>query len=146
MKRLTSIENDKVQLEVVECDCGYHLGLDATYLEQVEDLVVACPNCKAEIDTSEVFPADEPTFNTKTELTFKAKMELDVMFVMDHDGSNPRIVVNAQEIPIVERVADMDDPKDWCEAEDDYVIRQGDTFITLTCGAIRKAKKLATTH
>ena len=30
MKRLDSVENDVVSLEVVECDCGYHMGIDAT--------------------------------------------------------------------------------------------------------------------
>lgn len=39
MKRLKSVENDQVQLEVMECDCGFHLGIDATYLVQVGDCV-----------------------------------------------------------------------------------------------------------
>jgi len=51
MKRLTSIENDQVQLEVIECNCGYHMGIDATYLIQVGDFVVACPSCCELIDT-----------------------------------------------------------------------------------------------
>jgi len=34
MKRLTSIENGEVSLEVMECDCGFHLGIDATFLDQ----------------------------------------------------------------------------------------------------------------
>ena len=51
MKQLEGITTDKVELEVVECDCGFHLGLDATYLEQVGDFVITCPSCKTEIDT-----------------------------------------------------------------------------------------------
>ena len=58
MKRLQSVENEHVQLEVIECDCGFHLGLDATYLDQVGDLVMKCPVCRAEIVTSKVFPED----------------------------------------------------------------------------------------
>ena len=56
MKRLPSIETDKVQLEVVECDCGFHLGLDATFLDQVEDFKIKCPSCKTVIDTKKVLP------------------------------------------------------------------------------------------
>lgn len=57
MKRLNSVRNSECELEVVECDCGFHLGIDATYLDQVEDCVVNCPACDSTIDTSEVFPA-----------------------------------------------------------------------------------------
>jgi hypothetical protein len=56
MKRLDSVENDQVELEVVECDCGFHLGVDATYLIQVGDFKLACPSCGAIIDTQIVFP------------------------------------------------------------------------------------------
>ncbi len=56
MKRLASVENDEVQLEVIECDCGYHMGIDATYLDQVGDLNIQCPACKRIINTKEVCP------------------------------------------------------------------------------------------
>jgi len=56
MKRLESLENDKVQLEVVECDCGYHMGIDFTYIDQVGDFKTKCPSCGKEIDTSKVCP------------------------------------------------------------------------------------------
>lgn len=51
MKRLESVENEQVQLEVIECDCGYHMGIDATYLDQVGDFRIRCPACCALIDT-----------------------------------------------------------------------------------------------
>jgi len=54
MKRLDSVENDQVQLEVIECDCGYHMGIDATYLDQISDFITRCPSCQAEIDTSKI--------------------------------------------------------------------------------------------
>jgi len=54
MKILNSIENEKVSLEVIECDCGYHMGIDSTYLDQVGDFVTTCPSCKAIIDTKEL--------------------------------------------------------------------------------------------
>ena len=57
MKRLKSIENDQVQLEVVECDCGYHIGIDATFLDQMGDFNTLCPNCGRMIDTAEACPA-----------------------------------------------------------------------------------------
>ena len=54
MKRLDSIENGQVQLEIVECDCGFHLGLDYTYIDQVEDIHIKCPSCGKLIKTEEV--------------------------------------------------------------------------------------------
>ena len=57
MKRLKSLENDQVQLEVVECDCGYHMGIDATYLDQIGDFTTKCPNCLVKISTKELLPA-----------------------------------------------------------------------------------------
>ena len=59
MKRLESINNGQVEMEVVECDCGFHMGLDSTYMEQVEDFVIACPSCKMAIDTARIFPEEE---------------------------------------------------------------------------------------
>ena len=56
MKRLKSVENDQVQLEVVECDCGYHLTFDATYLDQVGDVSIECPSCERMINSEEVCP------------------------------------------------------------------------------------------
>ena len=58
MKRLDSIENGRVSLEVVECDCGYHMGIDATYIDQVEDFKTKCPACGAVIDTAVICPED----------------------------------------------------------------------------------------
>ncbi len=46
----------EVELEIGECECGYHFGVDATYLDQVGDFVFDCPSCKAKIDTAQAFP------------------------------------------------------------------------------------------
>jgi hypothetical protein len=54
MKRLNSVETEQYQLEVVECDCGYHMGIDATYLDQVGDVLIECPSCGMSFDTSVV--------------------------------------------------------------------------------------------
>jgi hypothetical protein len=56
MKRLDSIENETVQFEVVECDCGMHFGLDATFMDQVGDFKLICPACGLEIDTAKICP------------------------------------------------------------------------------------------
>jgi hypothetical protein len=56
MKRLDSIETDQVQLEVIECDCGFHVGLDFSYLDQVGEIYFKCPNCDTVIDTAEICP------------------------------------------------------------------------------------------
>jgi len=56
MKRLNSVENEKVSLEVIECDCGFHIGLDASYLDQVADFQIECPACGSIIDTAIICP------------------------------------------------------------------------------------------
>jgi len=58
MRRLKPVETDEVQLEVVECDCGYHLGLDFTFFDQVKDHWMVCPSCGKLIDSAVVFPDD----------------------------------------------------------------------------------------
>jgi hypothetical protein len=59
MKRLDSVETEKIQLEVIECDCGFHIGLDATYLIQVGDFIIECPVCGTQIYTKEVCPENK---------------------------------------------------------------------------------------
>lgn len=59
MERLQSAVTEKYELEVIECDCGFHIGLDATYLLQVDDIQIACPSCKTIIDTAIVCPEEE---------------------------------------------------------------------------------------
>jgi len=57
MIRLTKDEIEAwTELEVLECECGYHMGVDSTYLEQVGDFVTDCPSCGITIDTAVIFP------------------------------------------------------------------------------------------
>ena len=56
MRRLKSVENDQVQLEVIECDCGYHMGIDATFLDQIGDVFLICPACNKIFRTDEICP------------------------------------------------------------------------------------------
>jgi hypothetical protein len=51
MKDIGLLESETVSIEVVECDCGYHMGFDATYLDQVGDITTWCPNCRRKIRT-----------------------------------------------------------------------------------------------
>ena len=46
MRAIESIETEKCSLEVIECDCGFHLGIDATYLDQVDGVDIECPSCR----------------------------------------------------------------------------------------------------
>lgn len=48
---LPDIETDTIQLEIYECVCGFHIGIDATYTEQVGQASVICPSCGLRIDT-----------------------------------------------------------------------------------------------
>ena len=43
-------QKDKYELVVLECrKCGFHIGLDASYLEQVRAISLDCPSCKTTI-------------------------------------------------------------------------------------------------
>jgi len=55
MEHLGSIETDRTQLEVGECDCGFHFAFDATFMEQIGDFIFECPACGKEINTAEIF-------------------------------------------------------------------------------------------
>jgi len=52
-KELKPIETDEYSLCVYQCKCGFHIGLDATYLEQVGDIITICPSCKNSIQIIE---------------------------------------------------------------------------------------------
>lgn len=54
-KHICDVENEKCVLEVWECGCGFHLGLDASYLDQIGDLEVPCPNCGNMVKTERGF-------------------------------------------------------------------------------------------
>lgn len=49
MEWIMEIENDLCVLSVYECDCGFHIGLDATFIDQVGDILITCPSCKKHI-------------------------------------------------------------------------------------------------
>jgi hypothetical protein len=51
-KYIESVSTSTVELEVLECGCGFHIGIDGTYLDQVGDIKLECPVCQATIDTS----------------------------------------------------------------------------------------------
>ena len=44
-KQWKEVELSKCELMVIECDCGYHTGVDLTYLEQVGNIETLCPSC-----------------------------------------------------------------------------------------------------
>jgi hypothetical protein len=54
MKMLKPVETDQYSLEVIECNCGYHMGLDSTFLEQVGEIITICPSCGIQIETARV--------------------------------------------------------------------------------------------
>jgi len=45
MRTVGEVDVGKHSLEVVECDCGFHLGIDTTYLDQVDGVDIKCPSC-----------------------------------------------------------------------------------------------------
>jgi hypothetical protein len=54
MKRLKSVSTEQYELEVFECDCGFHLGLDFTYMDQIDDFTINCPCCNRVFDTKKL--------------------------------------------------------------------------------------------
>lgn len=52
-KLIETVETDKCSLSVYECDCGFHLGIDTSYLEQMDEVKTLCPSCGAEIVTKD---------------------------------------------------------------------------------------------
>ena len=43
---LANAAGEKFEVEVVECNkCGFHLGIDASYLELVKSVGMNCPSC-----------------------------------------------------------------------------------------------------
>jgi hypothetical protein len=44
--KLREVDPSKVELELYECQCGFHFGVDATYLDQVGDIELKCPSCE----------------------------------------------------------------------------------------------------
>ncbi len=54
MQRLDDVETEKFSLEVYECDCGFHIGLDTSYLDQVGEIIINCPSCNVEINTKKI--------------------------------------------------------------------------------------------
>ncbi len=45
MEWIDTINIDGVKLEVYKCSCGYHMGVDTIYLDQVGSTNVECPAC-----------------------------------------------------------------------------------------------------
>lgn len=69
VKRLDPIENDQVHLVVVECNCGYHVAWDASWLEARSDCArwpvsQLCPACGANVSYHE---NDDVTIQTREE-------------------------------------------------------------------------------
>ena len=54
MKELKSVETEEYVLCVFECDCSFHIGLDYSYLDQVDDIKIECPVCKKCINTKNI--------------------------------------------------------------------------------------------
>jgi len=70
LKRLSLEELWKVELEVFECLCGFHIGLDATYLDLVGNVEIRCPACESTIRTDGFNEKDEK-LNGKKEKTYE---------------------------------------------------------------------------
>ncbi len=37
---------------VYQCECGFHIGFDLTYLDQVGNIKIPCPACARLMDTT----------------------------------------------------------------------------------------------
>lgn len=52
--KIKNINPLNCELITIECECGYHMGIDFTYIEQVTDFETVCPSCKNIIDTTDI--------------------------------------------------------------------------------------------
>jgi hypothetical protein len=43
--RNCKVVTEGYEIEVVECVCGFHMGIDATYLDKVDGVSTPCPSC-----------------------------------------------------------------------------------------------------
>jgi len=45
---------EKTEMCIIECDCGFHIGLDSTFMLQERDFTLPCPACGKLIDTRDI--------------------------------------------------------------------------------------------
>jgi hypothetical protein len=57
--RVGRFATDRFRLEVIRCACGYHMGVDASYIDDVLKVDIPCPACGWTIDMGEVALAIE---------------------------------------------------------------------------------------
>jgi len=53
-KFIMDIDDEKYSMSIFQCECGFHLGLDFTYLDQCGDIQIKCPSCGEVFDTDYV--------------------------------------------------------------------------------------------
>ena len=46
VKYIDTYIGEEALLEVYECECGFYIGLDVTFLDQVGDIDWRCPACE----------------------------------------------------------------------------------------------------
>ncbi len=56
MKNLGHIYTDKADLELIECDCGFHVAVDSTQIDEMLTFPfpLTCPGCNTAIDVGDV--------------------------------------------------------------------------------------------
>jgi hypothetical protein len=67
MRRIEgAVSSDGIaELEVIECDCGYHMGIDASFVTQVDDAFfdkeTRCPACDRKIPVRDLLEMEPLT-------------------------------------------------------------------------------------
>jgi len=54
MKWIMDIDNNLCEMEIYECACGFHIGLDFSYLDRIAPISLNCPNCNKILNTQTV--------------------------------------------------------------------------------------------
>lgn len=52
--KIKIIPPSQCELLLIECECGYHMGIDFSYVDQVSDFKTPCPSCDLVIDTATI--------------------------------------------------------------------------------------------
>lgn len=82
MKYLNNIKTKQFQLKVWECECGFHIGLDATYLDQINNIYLTCPGCRT---ITHINNPNPPPVKTNKVSTARHPETLDTAFDQDEN-------------------------------------------------------------
>jgi hypothetical protein len=123
MKRLEGAVSScgTAELEVIECDCGYHMGIDASFVTQVDDaffdVEVHCPNCQTKIDVRDILDMEPLTVKIEVSRTCTAYRDVEVA-ANSLAAAKYIAMEEAGNYEFSEKDADYETTDGWCMNDD----------------------------